>query len=73
MHKIIKTKKGFTLLEMILVVAIIVMLAGVVTFNAIDIYRSSEAGASSINNEVDTMKDGIAGSEQKLANLGFKE
>ena len=71
MHKINKTKRGFTLLEMILVVAIIVMLAGVVTFNAISIYRSSESGANSVKSDVSTITAGIQASENKLAGYGF--
>jgi len=71
MHKISKNKKGFTLLEMVLVVAIIIILAGVVTFNAVEIYRSSKAGEDEINESQNSMTQGIQASEAMLANHNF--
>ncbi len=71
MHRISKNKKGFTLLEMVLVVAIIIMLAAVVTFNAVAIYRSSKAGEDEINESQNSMTQGIQASEAMLANHNF--
>lgn len=64
-------KRGFTLIEMVLVVAIIILLAGVVTFNAIDIYRGSKSGQSDVEQSKNSMTQGIQASEQMLADHNF--
>ena len=71
MRRLQKNKRGFTLLEMILVVAIIIILAGVVAINAMDILRKSQEGESSINAEVSTMKDAFNSSEVNLRGHNF--
>lgn len=71
MRRIIKNKRGFTLLEMVLVVAIIIILAGVVTFNAVGIYNSSKSGDEAIEQSKNVMTSGIQHSEQMLADHNF--
>lgn len=66
-----RNKRGFTLLEMVLVVAIIIILAGVLTFNAVNIYRNSQAGEEEISQSQSSMITGIQASEQMLANHNF--
>ena len=66
-----RNKRGFTLLEMVLVVAIIIILAGVLTFNAVSIYRNSQAGEEEISQSQNSMVTGIQASEQMLANHNF--
>ena len=48
MRKIGKTKKGFTLVEMVLVIAIIVILAGVLVVGIGTYLKKARAAASSI-------------------------
>ena len=49
MKKIQKSKKGFTLIEMILVIAIIVILAAVLALGISTYLQKAEATASSIS------------------------
>lgn len=65
------TKKGFTLIEMILVIAIILILAAAVALSVHDILANAHAGKSSISNRVENASQGIAASESKLASYGF--
>lgn len=71
MRKINKTKKGFTLIEMVMVIAIIVLLASVVTFNAVEIYNGSKSGQSDVEQSQNKMTQGIQASEQMLADHNF--
>lgn len=66
MRRLQKNKKGFTLLEMVLVIAIIIIIASVVAINAIDIYRKAESGEASIDNEVSSMTNGFNSMEENL-------
>jgi type IV pilus assembly protein PilA len=49
MKKIMKSKKGFTLIEMIIVIAIIVILAAVVFFSIQNYINAANNAASSIS------------------------
>lgn len=49
MKKIMKSKKGFTLIEMIIVIAIIVILAAVVFFSIQNYIDAANDAASSIS------------------------
>ncbi|MBQ1894465.1 MAG: type II secretion system protein [Clostridiales bacterium] len=71
MRKINKTKKGFTLIEMVMVIAIIILLASVVTFNAVEIYNGSKSGQSDVEQSQNKMTQGIQASEQMLADHNF--
>ncbi len=71
MRKINKTKKGFTLIEMVMVIAIIILLASGVTFNAVEIYNGSKSGQSDVEQSQNKMTQGIQASEQMLADHNF--
>ena len=66
-----KTKRGFTLIELVLVIAIIIILAAVLTLNISDILNTAKRGKNSITNKQSVMTQGMYASEQKLANHNF--
>ena len=58
MVKLHKTKKGFTLIEMVLVIAIIVILAMVILFSVASYLGKAQSATSSIkehNDQIDTV------------------
>ena len=58
MKKIQKNRKGFTLVEMVLVIAIIVILAAVVFFSVAQYISKAKSATSSIkehNEQIDTV------------------
>ncbi|MBR3341810.1 MAG: prepilin-type N-terminal cleavage/methylation domain-containing protein [Clostridiales bacterium] len=60
MRKIGKTRKGFTLVEMVLVIAIIVIIAATIIFSVGDYLNASNAAKYSIeqhNSEIDQVYD----------------
>lgn len=69
MHKLNKNnKRGFTLLEIVLVITMITMLAAVLAINANDIYNRSRNKTNQVTGEVTSVKVGIVGSESVLSN-----
>ena len=66
-----KTKRGFTLVELVLVIAIIIILAAVLTLNISDILNTAKRGKNSITNKQSVMTQGMQASQQKLANHNF--
>ena len=66
-----KRKKGFTLLEIIMVIAIIIILASAVAISANDILNNAHAGRDSVSERLVTERAGISASEQKLSQYGF--
>lgn len=44
-----KNKKGFTLIEMVLVIAIIVLLAAVIAFSTVGYLQKAKSAASSVS------------------------
>ena len=69
MHKLTKTnKRGFTLLEIVLVIVMITMLAAVLAINASGIYNKSHNKTQQVTGEVVSVKGGIADSESLLSN-----
>jgi prepilin-type N-terminal cleavage/methylation domain-containing protein len=69
MRKIAKSnKRGFTMIELVLVVSIIVMLAAVLAINAGDIYARSRNKADQASDQVNNFVGGVAGSEDLLKN-----
>lgn len=65
------SKKGFTLLEMVVVIAIIVILAAVMAIAAGRYYKNSKSVSSKAKGEVDTMKKDNATMSAKIASYGF--
>ena len=63
MKKIQKSKKGFTLVEMVLVIAIIVILAAVLLLGVATYIQRAQATASSVkahNSSVEYVNDAIS-------------
>ena len=75
MRRVTKNKRGFTLIEMLLVITIIMILAAVVGIGVNDIYNNAQAAKSSVGAGVDDVRDnkdnGISARESKLGALGF--
>lgn len=71
MKRLSKTKKGFTLLEIIMVIAIIMILAATVAISASGILNSAHRGQDSVANRVVKEREGIAQQESRLKQYGF--
>ena len=71
MKRVHKTKGGFTLLEMILVVAIIVILAGAFALGVSSIIKSTKAAQKSVSDANVPMSTRLYSSEAKLKGYGF--
>lgn len=68
MRKVAKSNKhGFTMIELVLVVSLIVMLAAVLAINAGDIYARSRNKADQVTDSVNNFVGGVAGSEALLS------
>ena len=57
MKKIQKSKKGFTLIEMVLVIAIIVILAAVLIMNIGDYINRARSATSSVDSHNDAITE----------------
>jgi prepilin-type N-terminal cleavage/methylation domain-containing protein len=64
-------KKGFTLIEIILVIAIILILAAAVALSTNAILANARAANTSISANISEKQTGIQASESKLASYGF--
>ena len=71
MRLINKSKKGFTLVEMLLVVAIIVILAGVVSLNVTRIMDTAHHGDDAVSEGVSDLRVNIASCESKAVAYHF--
>jgi type IV pilus assembly protein PilA len=72
MRKISKnSKKGFTLLEMVVVIAIIVILATVLAIAAGTYLSNSKKASSKAKGEVDSMKNSNSAMNDKIVSYGF--
>ncbi|MBO4495763.1 MAG: type II secretion system protein [Clostridiales bacterium] len=60
MKKIQKNRKGFTLVEMVLVIAIIVILAAVVFFTVADYLNAAKGATSKLSEHNQAIADGTA-------------
>ena len=67
MKKVSKSRKGFTLVEMILVIAIIVILAGVLVLGIGDYLNKAKAAASSLTAHNSSIEAANAAIEAQLS------
>lgn len=65
------SKKAYTLLEMALVIAIIVILAAVIGIAANKYLQTSKSASSKTNSAVSSMKASNSATAQKLKGYGF--
>lgn len=63
--------RGFSLVEMLIVVGIIVILAGAVALGVSDILNPAKKAQSSVSARVSNQSKSISLSESKLQNVGF--
>ena len=66
-----KCRRGFTLVEIVLVIAIILILASVTALSVSDILRNSQRGQSSVSDAVTSAKSEISSKEAALRGYGF--
>ena len=71
MNKIYKTKRGFTLVEMVLVIAIIVLLAAVVGISISGIISQGKSGSASIRQERETFQANNAEKNSAFSAIGY--
>lgn len=68
MKKSFKSRRGFTLVEMVLVIAIIVILAAVTIFGIGTYLDKARAAASSINTHNDSINSVVSNVDEILTN-----
>ena len=68
MKKISKTKRGFTLIEMVLVIAIIVILAAVLVFSISGYVERAKNAASSLHDHNESVKAGVSAIDNQMYN-----
>lgn len=71
MIRLRKSKKGFTLVELVMVVAIIVILAAALWLNSSDILQKSKDASEAVDADVESMHNSVIDSENKLAGYKF--
>lgn len=72
MHKYSKhSKKGFTLTEMVLVIAIIVILASVVAIAVGTYLSSARRSSANVDGQVETLKNSVNDRAGDLISYGF--
>ena len=71
MNKVYKTRRGFTLVEIALVIAIIVLLAAVVGISVSGLISKSNEGSASIHQERETLKINNAEKDSRFVAAGF--
>ncbi len=71
MKKIIKSKAGFTLLEMIMVVAIVVILAGVMVMSIGTYVQNAKARSAMASAAQSSAVVNIQSSDARMSELGF--
>ena len=71
MRKVYKTRHGFTLLEIVIVIAIIVMLAAVVGLSVSGFMSKSNEGSASVHKQKESLQANNALKESKFVACGF--
>ena len=71
MRRVYKSKAGFTLAEMVLVIAIIVILAAALALNVADWLNTSKEAESRVNASAAAVSKDAATSEAMLKSYGF--
>jgi type IV pilus assembly protein PilA len=71
MYKIYKNRRGFTLVEIVLVIAIIVLLAAVVGLSVSRYLRAARTGSSQIHSKVVEYEANNAQVNASFSNLGY--
>ncbi len=71
MRRLSKNKKGFTMVEILMVIAIIIILAAAVGISANDILNNAHSGQSSVSARMVSERQGVSAQESKLQEYGF--
>ncbi len=71
MKRLAKSKKAFTLLEIIMVVAIIVILAGTISLSVSQIVGSARNASDELAGSQQDISEGFVASEAHFAAMGF--
>lgn len=66
-----KSMRGFSLVEMLIVIGIIVILAGALALGVNDVLNPAKKARNSVSNRAIQESQSIHQSEQKLAGYGF--
>ncbi len=71
MRKFSKNKKAFTLVEMMIVLAILCMLAAALTLTVSDYINKAKTADSKITEKVGQMSNSVSAEEAEFVTLGF--
>ena len=71
MRKIGKTRRGFTLVEMVLVIAIIVILASALMIGVTGYIEGTKKAKNQVDAQADEVSHGVHASEEYLADFGY--
>ena len=71
MKQISKSKRGFTLTEIVLVVAIILILASSFAIGISEYLNTSEKASEQVDKSVEALSNNIKSKEDKLKDYGF--
>ena len=71
MRKFSKNKTAFTLVEMVIVLAILCMLAAALTLTVSDYINKAKTADSKITEKVGQMSNSVSAEEAKFVTLGF--
>ncbi len=71
MKRLSKNKKGFTFVEMLLVVAIIVILAAAIYLSATEILNATRSSSEARDQELGDYKQSVSANEARLQGYGF--